>query len=177
MSNKLRKRIEDISNVAIIVVCVLLVFTLAKRYFGPEPGAAAAAARNPRGGEQDLVGKKVSLPDVNWAGNGRTLVLALQTGCHFCTDSAPFYKELVKRQAGRQDLQLLAVLPQPVDQAKGYLNMLGVPIDNVRQSPLNNLGVVGTPTLLLVDNQGSVVNAWKGRLDDNRQREVLERLQ
>ncbi|HEX8688101.1 MAG TPA: hypothetical protein VF736_09370 [Pyrinomonadaceae bacterium] len=174
---KLDKRIELLSNIAIIVVCVLLVFTLAKRYSDPEPGAAAAAARKSRSGEQDLVGKKVSLPDVDWAGNGRTLVLALQTGCHFCTDSAPFYKELVKRQAGRQGLQLVAVLPQPVEQGKGYLNTLGVSIDNVRQSPLNNLGVVGTPTLLLVDNNGSVVNAWRGRLDSNREREVLERLQ
>jgi hypothetical protein len=174
---KLDRRIEVLSNVGIIVVCAALTFTLVKRHFDPAPGAAAAGARPPRPADQNLVGKKVTLPDVDWARNGRTLVLALQSGCHFCTDSAPFYKELVKRQAGQPNLQLVAVLPQPVEQGRGYLNTLGVSIDNVRQDSLNNLGVSGTPTLLLVDNNGSVVNAWKGRLDGNREREVLERLQ
>lgn len=78
-------------------------------------------------------------------------------------------------QAERPNLQPVAVPPQPVEQGKGYLNTLGVAIDNVGRASLNDAGVSGTPTLLLVDNDGAVVNAWKGRLDSNREREVLER--
>jgi hypothetical protein len=40
----------------------------------------------------------------------------------------------------------------------------------------SKIKVPGTPTLLLVDNQGKVLDVWVGKLDESRQREVLARL-
>ena len=84
----------------------------------------------------------------------RTLVLALSTQCHFCTESAPFFQRIRKETS--KNLKMVAVLPQPVSESHKYLEGEGVQVDDVRQAPLTTIGVRGTPTLLLVDNVGSV---------------------
>lgn len=41
-------------------------------------------------------GDKVSTPEVGWAKSQRTLLLVLQKGCHFCTESAEFYRSVAR---------------------------------------------------------------------------------
>jgi hypothetical protein len=47
-----------------------------------------------------------NLPGIDWSQHRRTLLLVLNTGCHFCQDSVPFYQKLL---ALAQDLSPLAV--------------------------------------------------------------------
>lgn len=61
-------------------------------------------------------------------------------------------------------MKLLALLPQSVMEGKQYLEKLGVPVDDLRQVQLQSIGVTGTPTLLLVDSTGTVVDVWAGKL-------------
>lgn len=167
------RRIELIANVAIIVVALLLATALAKRVFfaRPSPGGGPAAAR-----ESIQPGMKVSLPGFDWTGKDEHVVLVLQKGCHFCSDSAPFYQRLARAAAGRPDLELVAALPQEVDIARQYLDGLQVSIADVRQVSLADLGVRGTPTLLLVDKTGTVTDIWVGRLPPEKEGEVFDRL-
>ena len=104
----------------------------------------------------------------------RTLVLALSTQCHFCTESAPFFQRVRKETA--KDLKMVAVLPQPVNDSHKYLESEGVQVDEVRQARLNTIGVRGTPTLLFVDRSGTVKEAWQGRLLPDQEEEVLAAL-
>ena len=114
---------------------------------------------------------KQALPDVDWAKNKRTLVLAISTQCHFCTESAPFFQRIEKERA--KDLKLVAVLPQPVDDGRNYLEGEGVHVDDVKQAALNTIGVNGTPTLLLVDGNGTVAQLWEGKLQPDQEGSVL----
>src|SRR5689334_9402047 len=90
---RLRRHIELVANIAIIVVAVLLCVVLVKRFVFPptqtqlSPGIVA--------------GTPVAIPNVDWSKSDRTLVLALQKDCHFCTDSAPFYRTLVTAAAAK----------------------------------------------------------------------------
>lgn len=118
----------------------------------------------------------MNLPDVNWEKNGQTLVLALQTGCHFCTESAPFYKAIAQNRNKRGNTRLIAILPQPVDASRNYLSNLGIAVDDVKQMQLPALGVQGTPTLLLIDKKGVVINAWRGKLPPSEESKVLSRI-
>lgn len=127
--------------------------------------------------KESMIGTRVSLPEVDWAGSGHTLILALQSRCKFCTESAPFYRQLVEKQSSQSKLQLIAVFSEPVNNAKTYIESLGVGIDRIVQAPLSSIGVAGTPTILLVDSDGIVTDAWRGRLDGSREREILARLQ
>lgn len=167
------KKIELLSNVAIIVVALLLGIVLTKRYLFTaakiEPDNASVNYLIP-------LGTKVSLSDVNWQQTDQTLLVVLSVDCRYCKESAPFYQRLALKRAQVSGTRLIAVLPQAVDAGRKYLVDLGVPVDEVRQANLNSLGVKGTPTLILVDNKGSVTASWVGKLPAEKESEVINRL-
>ncbi len=159
-------KLADIANLATILVSALLSVVLVKVFLLPQPGPAPNLA-------QPRVGMSLTqpLPGVDWAKNKRTLVLALSTHCHFCTDSAPFFQRIHQQTA--KGLKMVAVLPQPVDEGRKYLEGEGVQVDDVKQATLSVIGVSGTPTLLLVDNFGKVADVWQGKLQPEQEGDVL----
>jgi hypothetical protein len=166
-------KIETTANAATIIVAVLISTVLVKTYLLPN----AVARRTPAVSASDVTkGKSMDgrALGVDWAKNHRTLVLAISTTCHFCKDSVPFYRKL--GAAGR-DVKMVAVLPQSVTEAQQYLSSEGVHVDEVRQTPLNTLGVRGTPTLLLVNDVGVVTNVWVGKLQPDQETQVLTALE
>jgi peroxiredoxin len=152
-----------------VVVSLLLSVVLVKQFLLPPRVRQASTVQAAAG--TDL---KRSLPDVDWAKNGRTLVLAISTRCHFCTESAPFFRRIAKERAS--GVKLLAVLPQPVEEARQYLEGEGVHVDDVRQASSQSIGVSGTPTLLLVDARGTVSDVWRGKLHPNDEEKVIAAL-
>lgn len=46
-------------------------------------------------------------------------------------------------------------------------------VDDVKQASLSTIGVRGTPTLLLVDNKGTVADVWQGKLDSGQEERLL----
>lgn len=162
-------KLEIIANLATIFVSLLLSVVLIRVFLLPPPVPATS-----RPGPQVGMSIKESLPGVDWAKNKRTLVLALSTQCHFCTESAPFFQRIQKERA--KDLKLVAVLPQPITESHRYLEGEGVTVDDVKQAQLNSIGVNGTPTLLLVDNAGTVKQVWQGKLQPQQEDGVLAAL-
>ena len=177
----LSNRIDTASNITTIVVAALLGAVLIKVYFVPVsapqglPGAAGLSQR-PAVQAQALVGTSLKgrVPGVDWSKNGRTLVLAISIQCHFCTESAPFYRKL-QAQVGKV-VKMVAVLPQPVEAAEQYLKGEGVRVDLVKQLQLGDVGVRGTPTMLLVNNAGVVTRVWNGKLRPEDEERVLSTL-
>jgi len=168
------KRIELVTNIAIIMVALLLATFLIKNLIVDR----SASRRRLAATEQALKpGMKVSLPGFDWSMKDSHIVLVLQKGCHFCSESAPFYQQLVRGVAGRPDLQLVATLPQSTNEARQYLNEIKVPIAEVVQANLGSIKVRGTPTLLLVDKTGMITDIWSGKLPPEKESEVLNRLQ
>ena len=162
------KRIELLANIAIIVVALLIVGVLVKRYLLPSQPAAGgieAARVKP--------GTKLSLTGLDWGKSDKTLLLVLSTNCRYCTESAPFYRRLAEQRAGRQDVRLIAVLPQSVGEAQKYLGDLSVPVDEITQASPGATYARATPTLIVVDRTGSVVESWVGMLPAEKEAEVL----
>ena len=170
MRRALRK-LELLANVAVILVAVMFAVIFVQRYLRPPP--SGIPARKPPPTSESLVGKQISLSGVDWKTNGKTIVLALQTRCHFCTESASFYQNLVKEKAKQANVHLVAVLPDAVQESEGYLKSLGISVDAIIQAPLNSVGIRGTPTVLMVDDTGTIRRAWLGRLDADRERDVI----
>lgn len=168
MSN-LHKRAELIANIAIVIVAILLSVVVVKRFILDDKPANPAA-------NQLAVGERVPLAGVEWVKSGHTLLLVLQKGCRYCTESAPFYQRLIQETANRGDVKLIALLPQSVTEGKQYLDEIGVGIADVRQVSLGQVKVGGTPTLILVDENGVAVDVWIGRLPPDAEAEVLSKL-
>jgi thioredoxin-related protein len=173
MKSDIQRKLELAANVAIIITASLLCLVLVKSYLisQPPPTTNSVASNNIN---QVQAGTELSIPGIDWAKNKRTLLLALSTTCHFCTESGPFYQRLVK---GHGATQLIAVMPQAVEEGRQYLKKLGVEINEVKQVSMSTLGLSGTPTLVLVDNNGKVANVWVGALSPNMENEVLSQLQ
>ena len=157
------KKIEVAANLAIIIVAVTLVTVIAQRYYFPSSTQNARVVP---------IGAKVSLPNIDWSKNSQSLVIALQTGCHYCTESAPFYQRLAVELSARK-IPLIAVFPQAIEEGQTYLNSIKVPIEDIRQASLKSIGVQGTPAILLVDSKGEVKTGWFGKLTQNQESEVL----
>lgn len=165
MYRKLKERPEVAAYLIIITLCVMLGVFIGKTYL---VGARSNAVTK-------LAGTKFPLADVDWQKSKRTLVLAFRTGCPYCSDSAEFYRRL-SEQCRLQNVRLIAVAPDPVSESQQYLKELGVTVDEVRQSELPRLGIMRTPTLVLVDNGGIVSRMWLGELSPTNQQDVFKRL-
>jgi thioredoxin-related protein len=157
-----------------MVVAVLLCVVLVKDYLIPKHALPTNGVSTDNQ-NQLQVGAKLSILGIDWAQNGQTLLLALSTTCHFCSESAPFYQQLLKERGG--NTHIVAILPQSVSDGKDYLERLGISVDDVKQASLNSINVRGTPTLMLVDGNGAVVNEWVGKLPVNQEAEVLSKVQ
>lgn len=101
--------------------------------------------------------------------------LQLQTSCHFCNESAPFYKRLIEDVKGK-DIKLVAVIPTDIEKSRSHLDKLGLTNLDVKQASLNSIQVNGTPTLILIDQKGEIINSWVGKLPPNKEAEVISKL-
>jgi thioredoxin-related protein len=115
------------------------------------------------------------LQNVDWHANRQTLVMAIRPGCHYCTASAGFYRDIV-RSNGARGVHLLAISPTSVDSTRTYLNKLGVGVTDVREADLASFGVEGTPTLILVDEKGRAQAQWVGQLPAKSEAAVFRKV-
>lgn len=162
---RLNKKIEMGANVAIIIVALVAVTMLVKNYW--------ASPAEPH--HSITTGSKFGLKVENGRGSPKTVVLALSTNCHFCTESAEFYREL-SLQCQQRHIPIIAVLPQEIAASQSYLTGEGVTVDEVRQAQLSDLRVDGTPTVVIVDGNGIVKKVWYGKLPGNKEKEVLDEI-
>jgi hypothetical protein len=165
-------RVEVIANLSIIAVAALLCAIPVKSYVIPasvpnEVGESATVKREIRRGD------KVAVLGIDWQKSPKTLLLALSTACHFCTESGPFYQRIVKE---RGSTRLIALVPQAEEEGRAYLRNLGVGIDEAMKVPFRGMRLTGTPPLLLVDGHGVVSDVWVGALPPSKEDEVISRL-
>jgi hypothetical protein len=163
-------RLEKATNVAIIAACTILVGNLAWNNYHssrPRPSPEPEVAK----------GTVVKLPGAAPVSTQPTLVLALSKNCHYCQESVGFYQRLtVFKNSSPEGLRMVAVLPQSKVEATNYLKEQGIGVDEVISMEVSNLGVRGTPTLLLLDGQNKLEELWVGKLSDSQESQVMERL-
>jgi hypothetical protein len=166
-------RLEKATNVAIIVACVVLVGTLVRNYYLSRNSDLGALPEIPKGTEIKL---PIASPDGQQPAVP-TLVLALSQSCHFCEESVPFYQKLTAfKNSSPQGLRLVAVFPDKLEEAQAYLKGKGIGVDAVISMPIANLGVQGTPTLLLLDGQNKLEEIWIGKQSEAGESQVIDRL-
>jgi len=157
-------KIEAVANIIVIVLAVVVGSVFLKDRLStvaPESNEVKA-------------GDKLASPDGwDWAAHDQTLVLGLRKGCHFCEDSAPFYQRLTAQQQGGSNSTIVAVFPDAADAVKEVVQSERLRVHALAGVPLERLKISGTPTLLLVDRSGTVMNAWIGMLSPRQELEVM----
>jgi len=91
-----------------------------------------------------------------------------------CEDSAPFYQRLIaQQQQGGSNSTIVAVFPDTADTVKEVVQSEGLRVRALAGVPLERLKIAATPTLLVVDRNGTVLNAWIGMLSPRQELEVM----
>jgi thioredoxin-related protein len=160
----MEKKLEMFANAAIIIVAISVIGVFGYGWLKPSMPP-----------KQIEIGSTVSLPDTVLA-KKQTLLVVLQKGCRFCSESSPFYRKLAESVKNNPKTNLIAVLPTDIETSKKYLNETGVQIDEIKQLGLDKLQVQGTPTLILLDQEAKVIESWVGKLPAEVEAEVIQKV-
>jgi hypothetical protein len=165
MRNSFRTNIEFGAQIVIAIAVLVVAGIIVKRHISP-------AQRTSNIRPSITVGERLNLADVDWKQNKKSLVFFLNKDCRYCTSSAPFYRQLTE-EAFKQNVKSLAVFPHSAEEAKAYLESIKLPIDEILISPLPPYKITGTPTVLFVNNSGTVEGVWVGDAS-RREKQIRE---
>lgn len=161
------KKTEILANVAIIAVAAILAVLLITRFWNGNTAEPPDVL---------TVGSTLTIENMDWAQNEQTLLLILQENCRFCTESVPFYQKLVDRASRHTNTKLIAVFPDTSPQPQSYLDEHFVKINEIRKTDFRRLGIRGTPTLVLIKDQGKIVASWIGKLTTEAEENLLQKV-
>jgi hypothetical protein len=160
----MKRKLEMAANVTVIVVALAVGFVVLTSYARSYPASRSIAAGD----------HLASLPGVDWKQHQRTLVLALNTGCHYCEDSVPFYQVIAAAiSQGKEDVGAVALFPNNPEAVRQFSSRQAFPIRTLGGVSFEVLHVVATPTLILVDRQGRVEHTWIGELTSQQEQDLL----
>jgi thioredoxin-related protein len=165
MGEKLKSHLEVASNVAILLVALLILGFFARNLF----------YRNGPNLQSGLkIGDKIEhLPPALIKGEGQTLVVFMNTKCRYCTASIPFYNQLVElQQAVPNRISIVGVFTDNEEEVKVYVQRENLKMITALTDP-SLFNAVGTPTLVLLDKSASVQNFWVGQLSKEQEQQVI----
>jgi hypothetical protein len=114
------------------------------------------------------------IPGISYGKAPRTLLIALNTNCGFCTESVPFYNRLAEAQrVGNSLIRIVAVFPNSEKEVQQYPHLHGLALSSKAAVDLRSLNVVGTPTMLLLDQNGNIVDFWLGKPTEAVQNQIM----
>lgn len=164
---KVKTYLETATSIAVLLVSTLVVSIFVWSYLvqGSNPSF--------QGGLQK--GKTLSqLPGIDYSHNPQTLLIAMSVKCKFCGESVRFYKQLAEARRGLgKYTQLVALFPEDEDTVRQYLRRNQLEIGAVAGSDLKSLNISGTPTIILVDRQGKIIDFWIGKLAEGDEQQVI----
>jgi len=123
---------------------------------------------------QVKIGEKVHLPGFSRGAARHTLVIVISGQCPYCIHEMPLYQKLsVLRESSGGALRMVAVLPDKTESATELLSNSGVKTDSVLSMAPLELGVPMIPTLMLLDERGTLQKYWVGDMNRQQHQEVL----
>jgi peroxiredoxin len=169
--------LDKAANVGIILVCGAVVADIAVRNMRPQSAAASApsAANGPQLPNEYKPGEALgSLPGFAPKSDAKSLLFVVKSTCRFCTDSMPFYQRVVQEvRAAKTPVRLVGVCLESSEACTEYLKRHNLAMDLTLAVPQGTLKVVGTPTLILVDEAGKVGKVWTGMLPAPEQQQAV----
>ena len=167
---RLKSILDVTTNVVVILFAVIAIGVLVKNYFVPQREKTGFA-----------INKGSIFPEiagVDYKQTPRTLILALNVHCRYCTRSVPFYNSLdLARQENAGQVNIVAAfLNKEADLVKSYTDEKQLSVQAIAGVDLDKLGVHSTPTLILIDSASKVLDTWSGELKPDGEREVFAAL-
>jgi hypothetical protein len=158
MTTRLDRLIRN-ASIAVTAGLVLAVAATASYIAFPSVANATGAQPAPRPVAY-AVGDPIDVPAGWYEGATRTLIVFARASCAACDSAKPFLTELVA-DASKAGRAVMAHPPGEDAADRAYARDLGVADADIRVvTP--GLRVRATPTLVLVDARGTILQAWEG---------------
>jgi hypothetical protein len=170
-SAKLKTYLEITSAVAVIAVAVAVLSSIVRSELTHPPKVNLQPGLE-RGGQLTNLafGKQNGVKHAQ-------LILAMSTTCHFCEESIPFYNKLsdgLRNTSGSPTF--VALFRESTEQVSAFSQQRGLTVSTVAAVDFRTLHVAGTPTIILLDESGKVVDFWVGKLSTEEEQAVFARL-
>jgi hypothetical protein len=163
-----RRYLETATNIAVLLAAIAVLASVAAVYLRPK--SLPQLQTGLQKGET-----LAPVPDFNFGDSDRSLLLVMSTRCVYCDESVPFYKQLIgAQQLGNQSVRIVAVLPNSDEEVRQSMQQKQLQIAAIPSANLKTLKVAGTPTLILVDSGGRVIDFWVGKLSQDTEQQVLK---
>lgn len=163
-------RLDRVTNVAMLIVCVAVLAELGSRHFGSSPGTQAR--QKP---PVYATGEKLApIAGLTLDTDRPSLLFVVRSECTYCKQSVPFYQQLVQDLRGKNaNVRLVGVCLEPSDACAAYFKSTNVAVDRTVGIAPGALKIAGTPTLILVDQTRKISSIWTGALGEEGQRNLL----
>ena len=175
MTQQSERLVRRASIAASVGLALMLTATLG--YIG-WPRVAAAIGLSPKPAPRPpayVVGETVDVPAAWYSSADTTLVLFARASCGACEKAKPFLTKLV----GIMNARGAAFMAHPAIsdiEDRQFATSLGLKSANIVVAP-DKLKVRATPTLLLVNRAGTILNAWEGVGEADKQAAILAALE
>ncbi len=164
---KIKELLELVTNVAVLLAATAVLGALTWGYFMHKSSPSLE-----EGFQRGQI--LAAPPQVDYSGAAQTLLIAMNTNCHFCTESIPFYNELTKSQQARSTTtRIIALFPNEANEVKHYLQQNHLQMEIATRVNFRALNVNGTPTVILVDKHGKIIDFWTGKLSNEIEQQVI----
>jgi len=163
--------LETASHVAVLLASVAIIAALSWGYFAQHASIQLKSGLHR--------GEVLSIPKIDLAASDRTLLIALSTTCRFCSSSTSFYNRLAQTVAStRSRTAIRAVFSEDRSLVDRFVQQNGIDpqIVTMEKFDVEALNVNSTPTLVLVDGKGRILDFWVGQLSKEGEQQVLSKI-
>lgn len=169
-SQKIKSYLEVSTNIAVLFVAIVaLVFAL--NYYR----AARSITQLQSGLHKEIT--LSPLTGVNYGDARQTLLIAMNTRCKYCIESVPFYNQLADLQRNNtKAISVIAIFPNADDEVRQYVKQWRLAVPTIAAVDFQKLNLAGTPTMILVSNQGRILDFWIGKLSAEDEQQVIQRI-
>lgn len=163
----LKAYLETITNIAVLLVSILVVGVFAWSYLKSVPKT------------QFQSGLQIGQPFAPLARNElnaspQTLLVALNSKCLYCNESIPFYKQLIETQSRNRSTRVVTLFPEAEDVVKPYLLQHQLNVTAIPSVDFKAANIIATPALILVDSNGTILDFWIGKLPQETEQQVIK---
>ncbi len=164
---KVKSALEIATNISVLLMALIVLGS-----FGWHHIVAKPKLQLQTGLQKGSILPQVS--GVNYSAAQRTLVIAISSRCGYCSESIQFYKQLAEAQGVSGITRILAMLPDGEDEAKQYLQQKQLDLKFISNVNFKDLNITATPTLVLVDKSGKILDFWIGKPSKDVEDQVLK---
>lgn len=164
---KIKSTLETSTNIAVLLVAIAALSTLVITVFvkSQSPSLRSGLYKG------RILGQ---VPKVDYQLNGKTLLIALNTECSYCRESLPFYRKLVDANRSNNKLHIVAVFPNRAEEVARYMKENDLGLESVAEVSFAPLMISGTPSIILINKDGTVTDFWIGKLQDSEADKVIQ---